>query len=380
MPLRFAAGDTAACSLLGLSSAARDLAACRSAPMSGKRYGGVVALDDITLAVHGQSIHAVLGENGAGKSTLIKIIGGVVPPDSGRIRIDGKEMRLPGATDAIANGIVCVFQELSLIPDLTVADNICITDPPPAAGPDRPPRATAPLRGAAGDDRLRGHQPAPAHQGPAAVATPAHRDRQGARAQPASARPRRGDLGVDGSGRPAGLSHRPQSPRTRAGRHLHLPSHARDRGARRYLHGAARRPSHRNLQEAVKGARGDPADDDRPRSQPHLSTEARAGRREANRARCFGLLLDQQALRRDAHDRPRRNRRPRRTRRAGPTRAAARPFRRAARDARRDQDRRAGRSPCGARQMRRPPACRSRWCPRTARAKGSCCRCRCART
>ena len=100
----------------------------------GKRYGGVVALDDIALAFRGQSIHAVLGENGAGKSTLIKIIGGVVAPDSGRIRIDGKDAAFLAPRDAIANGIVCVFQELSLIPDLTVADNICITDPPRRLG------------------------------------------------------------------------------------------------------------------------------------------------------------------------------------------------------------------------------------------------------
>ena len=100
----------------------------------GKRYGGVVALEDITFAVRGQSIHAVLGENGAGKSTLIKIIGGVVAPDAGRIEIDAKEAAFLAPRDAIANGIVCVFQELSLIPDLTVADNICITDPPRRLG------------------------------------------------------------------------------------------------------------------------------------------------------------------------------------------------------------------------------------------------------
>jgi ribose transport system ATP-binding protein len=96
----------------------------------GKRYGGVVALEDVTLAVRRQSIHAILGENGAGKSTLIKIIGGVVSPDSGRIEIDARQAAFLAPRDAIANGIVCVFQELSLIPDLTVADNICITDPP----------------------------------------------------------------------------------------------------------------------------------------------------------------------------------------------------------------------------------------------------------
>jgi ribose transport system ATP-binding protein len=96
----------------------------------GKRYGGVVALDDVSFAVHARSIHAVLGENGAGKSTLIKIVGGVVSPDSGRIEIDGHPATFLAPRDAISKGLVCVFQELSLIPDLTVAENICITQAP----------------------------------------------------------------------------------------------------------------------------------------------------------------------------------------------------------------------------------------------------------
>jgi ribose transport system ATP-binding protein len=96
----------------------------------GKRYGGVVALEDVTLGFRRQAIHAILGENGAGKSTLIKIIGGGVAPDSGRIEIDARETAFQAPRDAIANGVVCVFQELSLVPDLTVADNICITAPP----------------------------------------------------------------------------------------------------------------------------------------------------------------------------------------------------------------------------------------------------------
>ena len=70
----------------------------------------------------------MLGENGAGKSTLIKIISGAVQPDAGAIALDGETIRFHGPKDAIARGIVCVFQELSLIPDLTVAENICITD------------------------------------------------------------------------------------------------------------------------------------------------------------------------------------------------------------------------------------------------------------
>jgi ribose transport system ATP-binding protein len=72
----------------------------------------------------------LLGENGAGKSTLIKIMSGVVQPDEGRIVLEGHERRFAHPQDAVSAGIACIFQELSLMPDLSVADNICITNPP----------------------------------------------------------------------------------------------------------------------------------------------------------------------------------------------------------------------------------------------------------
>ena len=95
-----------------------------------KRYGGVAALDGAELSVRRGRIHAILGENGAGKSTLIKIISGVVSPDAGTIRLDGREVRFAGPVAAQQAGIVCVFQELSLMPHLSVADNIGIVRPP----------------------------------------------------------------------------------------------------------------------------------------------------------------------------------------------------------------------------------------------------------
>jgi ribose transport system ATP-binding protein len=95
-----------------------------------KRYGGVRALANVDFACRRGSIHAVLGENGAGKSTLIKIIAGVVQPDEGTIALDGTAITFPTPQAANAAGIVCVFQELSLLPDLSVADNIAITAPP----------------------------------------------------------------------------------------------------------------------------------------------------------------------------------------------------------------------------------------------------------
>jgi ribose transport system ATP-binding protein len=72
----------------------------------------------------------VLGENGAGKSTLIKIISGVVQPDSGSMQLAGSDVRFATPSAANAAGVVCIFQELSLMPDLTVADNISIASPP----------------------------------------------------------------------------------------------------------------------------------------------------------------------------------------------------------------------------------------------------------
>lgn len=95
-----------------------------------KRYGGAIALKEANIAVRPGAIHAVLGENGAGKSTLIKIMAGVVAPDEGRMLLDGNEVSFASPAAANAAGIVCVFQELSLIPDLSVADNIVISNPP----------------------------------------------------------------------------------------------------------------------------------------------------------------------------------------------------------------------------------------------------------
>ncbi|PTM93340.1 sugar ABC transporter ATP-binding protein [Mycoplana dimorpha] len=95
-----------------------------------KRYGGVRALEDASLAVEGGRIHAILGENGAGKSTLIKIMAGAVVPDEGRMLLEDRQVAFRSPAQAARAGIACVFQELSLIPDLSVADNISISNPP----------------------------------------------------------------------------------------------------------------------------------------------------------------------------------------------------------------------------------------------------------
>jgi ribose transport system ATP-binding protein len=95
-----------------------------------KRYGGVRALENVDFACGRGRIHAVLGENGAGKSTLIKIVAGVVHPDAGSIALAGLPRRFNSPSAATAAGVVCIFQELSLMPDLSVADNISIAAPP----------------------------------------------------------------------------------------------------------------------------------------------------------------------------------------------------------------------------------------------------------
>ena len=99
-----------------------------------KRYGGVRALERARFACESGRVHALLGENGAGKSTLIKMMAGVVQPDEGRILLDGQERRFAHPMDAARAGIACIFQELSLMPDLSVADNICIANPPKRFG------------------------------------------------------------------------------------------------------------------------------------------------------------------------------------------------------------------------------------------------------
>jgi len=95
-----------------------------------KRFGGVRALSNADLVVEAGRIHAVLGENGAGKSTLIKIMAGVLSPDEGRMLLDGAPVSFASPAAANAAGIACIFQELSLVPDLSVADNISISNPP----------------------------------------------------------------------------------------------------------------------------------------------------------------------------------------------------------------------------------------------------------
>lgn len=95
-----------------------------------KRFRTVVANDNVSLAVRPGTVHAVIGENGAGKTTLMNILYGLYQPDGGQIFIDGQERRLASATDAIKCGIGMVHQHFTLIPRLSVADNIVLGSEP----------------------------------------------------------------------------------------------------------------------------------------------------------------------------------------------------------------------------------------------------------
>lgn len=91
-----------------------------------KSFPGVKALDDVQLLVRHGEVHALMGENGAGKSTLIKILTGVYKEDAGEIQISGKAVHINSVLQAQTAGISAVFQELNLIPYLSVAENIFI--------------------------------------------------------------------------------------------------------------------------------------------------------------------------------------------------------------------------------------------------------------
>jgi rhamnose transport system ATP-binding protein len=92
-----------------------------------RRFGSTQALDGASLALYPGEVHALIGENGAGKSTLIKVMTGVEQPDTGELVVDGQARSIASALDAQALGIVAIYQEPMVFPDLSVAENVFIS-------------------------------------------------------------------------------------------------------------------------------------------------------------------------------------------------------------------------------------------------------------
>jgi ABC-type sugar transport system ATPase subunit len=98
-----------------------------------KRFGGAIAVNNVSLSVREGEIHAVVGENGAGKSTLMRILAGIIQQDGGEVTVNGVTLE-SGAKNSIAAGISLVHQELSLVPEMTVAENIMLGYAPTRLG------------------------------------------------------------------------------------------------------------------------------------------------------------------------------------------------------------------------------------------------------
>jgi simple sugar transport system ATP-binding protein len=99
-----------------------------------KRFPGVTALDSVSFAARAGEVHALMGENGAGKSTLIKVLTGAHARDGGQVLIEGRPIHPASPREAEAAGIATVYQEVNLIPDLSVAENICLGRQPMRGG------------------------------------------------------------------------------------------------------------------------------------------------------------------------------------------------------------------------------------------------------
>lgn len=91
-----------------------------------KRFGSIVALDEVTLELEEGAVHAIVGENGAGKSTLVNVLSGVLQPDSGTVTLSGAAVRFRAPSDAMVAGVSTIYQERALVPTLTVGENIAL--------------------------------------------------------------------------------------------------------------------------------------------------------------------------------------------------------------------------------------------------------------
>src|SRR5664279_2669502 len=99
-----------------------------------KHFGGVLALDAVSLVVERGTVHALIGENGAGKSTLGKIVAGVHAADAGHMLIDGEPVSFRSPKEALDHGVAVIAQEPSVVPMLTVAENVLLGSEPRGGG------------------------------------------------------------------------------------------------------------------------------------------------------------------------------------------------------------------------------------------------------
>ena len=91
-----------------------------------KRFGALLALDNVSLRLQSGGFHAILGENGAGKSTLVKCIIGYYRPDAGTLRLDGVTHDIHNPGQALALGLGLVYQHFTLVPNMTAAENLML--------------------------------------------------------------------------------------------------------------------------------------------------------------------------------------------------------------------------------------------------------------
>ncbi len=89
-----------------------------------KSYPGVKALKQVDFSIDAGEVVAVVGENGAGKSTLMKILAGAIQPNEGTLHLDGKQIEFAGPLDAQSRGICTIYQELMIVPELSVVENV----------------------------------------------------------------------------------------------------------------------------------------------------------------------------------------------------------------------------------------------------------------
>ncbi|HEY1684620.1 MAG TPA: L-arabinose ABC transporter ATP-binding protein AraG [Tepidisphaeraceae bacterium] len=99
-----------------------------------KSFPGVRALSDVSFNVQGGKVHALMGENGAGKSTLLKILSGLYQPDEGQLILDGQACHFHSTADALGAGVAVIYQELQLVPELSVAENLYLGHLPASMG------------------------------------------------------------------------------------------------------------------------------------------------------------------------------------------------------------------------------------------------------